>query len=107
MVPVSEYGTVSEEATLLEAVNTLRSAQAALDQSRYRHRANLVFAADNMLVAMLSLHDVLEALEPNYKRMKGPAENGSTEPGTSSFSRPRTRSTHCKKASQAITTGRD
>jgi CBS domain-containing protein len=76
MVPVSEYATVSEGATLLEAVKTLRSVQAAFDQSRYRHRAILVFAADNKLVGKLSQHDVLEALEPNYKRMMRSAKNG-------------------------------
>lgn len=76
MIPVSEYATVSEEATLLEAIQTLRNVQAAFDQSQYRHRAILVFAADNQLVGKLSQHDVLEALEPNYKRMKRSTKNG-------------------------------
>lgn len=70
MVPLSEYATVPETATLLDAVNALREAQTASGQDRYRHRAVLVFDGNNHFVGKLSQHDVIEALEPNYKRMK-------------------------------------
>ena len=42
MVPLSEYATVSDDATLLEAVNALEKAQEEFDHTRYRHRAVLV-----------------------------------------------------------------
>ena len=67
MVPLSEYATVPETATLLDAVKALRKAQAAFVQSRYQHRAILVFDGNKHFVGKLSQHDVIEALEPNYK----------------------------------------
>ena len=42
MVPLSEYATVSEDATLFEAVSELEKAQEEFDHTRYRHRAILV-----------------------------------------------------------------
>ena len=75
MVPLSEYATVPETATLLDAVKALREAQAAFGQDRYRHRAILVFDGNNHFVGKLSQHDVIEALEPNYKRMRSSTEH--------------------------------
>lgn len=77
MVPLSEYATVSEAATLLEAVNALKAAQAAYNQKRDRHRSILVIDDNNHFVGKLSQHDVIEALEPNYKDMKKSVEAGS------------------------------
>jgi len=44
MVPIEEYVTVNEDATLYEAVKTLEKAQEELDRKRYHylHRAILV-----------------------------------------------------------------
>ena len=77
MVPLSEYATVSEAATLLDAVKALKEAQAAFKQKRYRHRAILVLDKNNHIVGKLSQHDVIEALEPNYKEMRKSAPSGS------------------------------
>lgn len=77
MVPLIEYATVSEAATLLEAVNALKEAQAAFDQKRYRHRAILVIDKTDHVVGKLSQHDVIEALEPNYNNMRNSLEDGS------------------------------
>ncbi len=77
MVPLSEYATVSETAFLIEAVKALREAQAAFGQNRYKHRAILVFDANDRLVGKVSQHDVIEALEPNYKEMKSSVDHGS------------------------------
>jgi len=77
MVPLSEYATVSEAATLMDAVKALKEAQAAFNQKRYRHRAILVIDKNNHIVGKLSQHDVIEALEPNYKEMRGSAPSGS------------------------------
>ena len=77
MVKLSEYATVLEAATLLEAVKALRKAQDAFGQSRYQHRAILVIDINNHFVGKLSQHDVLEALEPNYRGMKRSVNHGS------------------------------
>lgn len=77
MVPLSEYATVPQTATLLDAVKALKKAQAEFDQKRDRHRAILVIDSRNHFVGKLSQHDVIEALEPNYKEMKDSSENGS------------------------------
>jgi CBS domain-containing protein len=77
MVPLSEYATVSESATLLDAVKALGEAQAAFNQKCYRHRAILVLDKNNHIVGKLSQHDVIEALEPKYKEMRNSVPRGS------------------------------
>ncbi|MDY6863141.1 MAG: CBS domain-containing protein [Thermodesulfobacteriota bacterium] len=69
MVPLSEYATVSEGATLYEAVMALEKAQAEFDQTRDRHRAILISDKNNHIVGKLSQLDVLKALEPKYDEM--------------------------------------
>ncbi len=66
MVPIEGYATVSEEATLYEAVQALETAQAQFDKSRYRHRAVLVYNKANRIVGKLSQFDIIGALEPKY-----------------------------------------
>ena len=70
MVPLSEYATVSEDATLLEAVNALEKAQEEFDDTRYRHRAILVMGEGDRIIGKLTQLDVLKALEPKYQSMK-------------------------------------
>ena len=69
MVPLEEYATVSEEATLFDAVMALEEAQENLDRTRYKylHRAILVLDKDRNVVGKISQLDVLRALEPKYK----------------------------------------
>ncbi|MBI9083768.1 MAG: CBS domain-containing protein [Desulfobacterales bacterium] len=69
MVPLAEYATVGENATLFDAVITLEKAQADFDHTRYRHRAVLVVAADGHVVGKISQLDALKALEPKYSEM--------------------------------------
>ena len=66
MVPLAEYATVSEDATLYEVVQALEQAQEQFDQSKYRHRAVLVYDKDKKIVGKLSQFDILGALEPKY-----------------------------------------
>jgi CBS domain-containing protein len=66
MVPLAEYATVAEDATLSEAVLALERAQAEFDQTRYRHRAILIYDKNNKIVGKLSQLDILKALEPKY-----------------------------------------
>ena len=71
MVPLSEYATVSEDATLYEAVLALEEAQENFEDkhTRYRHRAVLILNKDGKVIGKLSQLDVLKALEPKYKDM--------------------------------------
>lgn len=70
MVPLSDYPTVSTEATLKEAVEALEKAQINFDPTRYRHRAVLVYDENKKIVGKVSQLDVLKALEPKYDQMK-------------------------------------
>ena len=69
MVPLSEYATVSEDATLYEAVLALEKAQESFEDrhTRYSHRAILILDKDGNVVGKLSQLDVLKALEPKYQ----------------------------------------
>lgn len=67
MVSLKDYATVSEDATLYEAVRALETAQHQFDPSPYRHRAVLVYDAGGNIVGKLSQLDVLRALEPKYQ----------------------------------------
>lgn len=71
MVPLSEYATVSQDATLLDAVMELERAQEEFEDkhTRYRHRAILVLGDDGSVIGKLSQLDVLRALEPKYEEM--------------------------------------
>jgi CBS domain-containing protein len=67
MVPLADYATVSDQATLGEAVAALKQAQQHFDQKRYRHRAVLVLDNTNNVVGKISQTDALKALEPKYR----------------------------------------
>ena len=71
LVPLEEYATVSDEATLYDAVMALEKAQEELDRTRYHylHRAILIFDKKNKIVGKISQLDVLRALEPKYEEM--------------------------------------
>jgi CBS domain-containing protein len=71
MVPLSEYATVTEDATLYEAVLSLEEAQEKFEDkhTRYRHRAILVLDKSGDVVGKISQLDVLKALEPKYQDM--------------------------------------
>ena len=68
MVPLEEYATVSEDATLFDAVIALEKAQEKFDRDKYLylHRAVLVYDKNNHIVGKISQLDVLRALEPKY-----------------------------------------
>jgi len=67
MVLLDDYATVSEEATLYEAVHKLEEAQQKFDQNKYRHRAVLVYDSRGNIVGKLGQLDVLKGLEPKYE----------------------------------------
>ncbi|MBU0987614.1 MAG: CBS domain-containing protein [Proteobacteria bacterium] len=69
MVRLSEYATVSEEASLYEAVMALENAQLGFDQTRDRHRAILIFDKNKRIVGKIGQIDILRALEPKYEKI--------------------------------------
>ena len=71
MVPVSEYATIPEEASLYEAVTALEKTQEGVGQKPdvCLHRAILVSNNNSQIVGKLSQLDVLKALEPRYMKM--------------------------------------
>lgn len=72
MVPLSEYATVTEGATLFEAVMTLEEVQEKFDSShsKYHHRAVLVLDKKGRVIGKLSQLNVLRALEPKDERIR-------------------------------------
>ncbi len=68
MVPISEYATVTKEATLFEAVTALEEAQEKFGGKSYRHRAIIVMDGKHV-AGKISMHDALRALEPKYGEM--------------------------------------
>jgi CBS domain containing-hemolysin-like protein len=69
MVPLEEYATVSDSATLYEAVLALEEAQEKFDHLPYKHRAILVYDSKNQIVGKLGQLDIIRALEPKYGEM--------------------------------------
>lgn len=69
IVPIEEYATVSQDATLYDAIQALTKAQADFDQAKYKHRAILVLGEKGEVVGKLSKIDVIRGLEPNYKKI--------------------------------------
>lgn len=67
MVALEDYATVSEKASLYEAVLALEKAQEQYEKSRYQHRAILVYDDKQKIVGKISQLDILMALEPNYR----------------------------------------
>lgn len=74
MVPTSEYSTISQDATLYEAIKTLENAQKEFNQEQNRHRGILVMNSDDQVIGKIGKIDVLRGLEPGYGKMKPPAE---------------------------------
>lgn len=72
MIKLSEYATVSKDATLFEAVESLEKAQEEFSENHYTHRAILVYDENKKIVGKLSMLDVLTALEPGYKAIGDP-----------------------------------
>ena len=61
MVPIEEYVTIHDEATLYEAVKALEKVQEEQDRKRYHylHRAILVLNKNGKVVGKISQLDVL------------------------------------------------
>ena len=69
MVPLDEYATVPNSATLYDAVLALEEAQEKFDHLPYKHRAVLVYDSKDQIVGKLGQLDIIRALEPKYGEM--------------------------------------
>jgi predicted transcriptional regulator len=71
MVPLDEYATVRDDASLYEAVKALEKAQKDFNREGYLylHRAILVYDKNKKIIGKISQLDVLKALEPKYRDM--------------------------------------
>jgi len=69
MISLEDYATVSENATLFEAVQALEEAQNKFNQNRYQHRAILVYDAKRKIVGKLSQLDVLRGLSSKHEEI--------------------------------------
>jgi CBS domain-containing protein len=71
MIPLEEYATVEEEATLFEVVMALERMHEIQDLEKrpYLHTSILVRDKNNRIIGKISQLDVLRALEPKYQTM--------------------------------------
>ena len=66
MVPLEEYATVHQDATLYDAILALEKAQMAFDPKKHKHRAVLVLDPNGKVIGKVAIFDILIALEPKY-----------------------------------------
>jgi len=66
MVPLEEYATVDQEATLLDAVGALEQSWQKVRAGKFKHRAVLVLDKAGYVVGKISHWDLLRAMEPKY-----------------------------------------
>ena len=76
MVPISEYATVSEGATLFDAIQALEKAQEEFQVSKYTHRAVLVLDKNKQVIGKLSQLLVLRALQHTNEDIESVASLG-------------------------------
>ena len=69
MVPLAEYATVPEEATLNDAILALEAAQQHVAKNRDSHRSVLVLDKKGHVVGKIDQWTVLWAIEPRYKNV--------------------------------------
>ncbi len=70
MVPLADYATVNENATMAEAVLALEQARDRFDSEKLKHRAILVTNSQNQVVGRISYLDFLQGLEPKYNEIE-------------------------------------
>lgn len=70
MVHLGDYATVSEDATLYDAVLALEAAQRSVGPGRERHCAILVRDKGGRIIGKLSRWSILKGIEPRYKHIE-------------------------------------
>ncbi|WP_243544873.1 CBS domain-containing protein [Pseudodesulfovibrio tunisiensis] len=69
MIPVAEYVTVGQDATLSDVFRTLEEDHQAKPDKSHAHRDVLVLDAQGGFLGKLTMTDILRSLEPNYKKL--------------------------------------
>jgi len=69
IIPLSDYATVTEDASLYDAVTELEKSQREFKEKLYPHSAVIVLNANNEVTGQLTHLDALKALEPKYFEM--------------------------------------
>jgi len=69
MVPISQYASVSEKASVLDAIRVLESEENKSPEGTYRDRAVLVVNADGEVIGKVSQVDIIRGIEPNYQNI--------------------------------------
>lgn len=72
MIPVEEYVTVQKDATLLDLFLALEEDRESKKETRsHAHRDVLVVDGAGDVVGKVTMLDIIQALEPGYRKMKG------------------------------------
>ena len=69
MVPISDYATIHENATMEEAIKALESEKRQYKDGPYRHQSIVVIDDNHHVVGRLSQVDIMRALEPRYREL--------------------------------------
>ena len=67
MVPLAEYATISQDATLYQAVLALEDAHEKIGAKKYKYRAMLVHDNHGRIVGKLDHISILRAMEPKFQ----------------------------------------
>ena len=71
MVPISDYATIHEDATMEEALRALENENKRFGDAPYRHQSLVVVDSNRHAVGRLSQIDMMRALEPGYNQIGG------------------------------------
>jgi CBS domain-containing protein len=66
MVPIKDYATIHEDATIAEAIQALENENMRHGEKPYRHQSLVVINALRHVVGRLSQVDIMRAMEPRY-----------------------------------------
>jgi hypothetical protein len=69
MVPISDYVTIHEKASMAEAIKAFESESKRYGNAPYRHHSLVVINDDQHVVGRLSQVDMMRALEPRYNEL--------------------------------------
>ncbi|WDP92925.1 MAG: CBS domain-containing protein [Desulfobacter sp.] len=75
MIPLSDYATVSQDATLADAIRALKAAQSDT-KFRHKHRAVLALGKGDTVVGKLGIREILKSLEPKYRQFEHSEDAG-------------------------------
>lgn len=69
MIPIEDYATINEDATIAEAIQALENADRRHGEKPYRHQSLVVIDANRHVVGRLSQVDIMHAMEPRYSEL--------------------------------------